>query len=395
MIVFRNLVFRNSGLIRKNSMKICSKCISDETIPGIFFDTEGVCNYCRIHKKLELEYPAGVEGYKKFLEIAQKIRYTGRHNKKYDCVVGVSGGCDSSFLLYNVKKVGLRPLAVHFDNTWDSEIAVQNIHKLLKKLDVELYTYVVNNEEYDDIYRSFLKAGVKDIDIPTDIGFITVLYRVAEKLGIKYILDGYTFRTEGIMPPDWVYIDGKYIESVQEKFGNKPLKTFPNLWLSDWLKWIIIKRIRRLRPLNYIDYNKDKVKELLNKKFGWQWYGGKHMENRFTIFTINYFLPTKFNINFPVIELSGLIRSGQTTREEVLKKMQEFKSPDTKEIVQLVKKRLGFTDKKFDEIMRLPKKTYRDYKTYKPIFERYRWFFWLLYKMNLVPQSFYMKYTKK
>jgi len=377
-------------------MRICSRCISDETIPRISFDAEGICNYCRTHEKLEIEFPDGQKGRKKLAKIAKTIRHNGR-GKKYDCVVGVSGGCDSSYLLYyTTVKLGLRPLAVHFDNTWNSEIATQNIQRVLKKLNIDLYTYVVDNEEIDDIYRSFLKASVKDVDVPTDIGLITTLYRVAEKFGIKYILDGFSFRTEGIIPTDFVYMDGRYIKSVQKQFGTRKLKTYPNLLMSHWLKWMLIKKIQRVRPMYYIDYNKEKAKKFLNQEFGWQWYGGKHMENRFTVFVINYFLPVKFHINFPVIELSGLVRSGQLTREEALKKREEqLREFDTREIVELVKKRLGFTDKEFEKIMNLPQKTYRDYRTYKPFFERFRPIFWLLYKMSLVPQSFYMKYTKK
>jgi len=152
----------------KKTLKVCSRCVSDKTVPGISFDTNGVCNYCHIHDKLEKEFPTGQEGQKKFLEIVEKIKKDGRHNKKYDCVVGVSGGCDSSYLIYKVKEAGLRPLAVHFDNTWNTEVATQNIQRVLKRLNIDLYTYVVDNEEYDDILRSFLKAGVKDIECPTD-----------------------------------------------------------------------------------------------------------------------------------------------------------------------------------------------------------------------------------
>lgn len=376
----------------KKTFTICSRCISDETIPGISFDKDGICNYCRIHEKLEAEFPTGETGRKKLLEIVDEIKRAGK-GKKYDCIVGVSGGCDSSYLLSKTKELGLRPLAVHFDNTWNSEIATQNIHKVLKKLDIDLFTYVVNNEEYDDIYRSFLKAGVKDIDIPTDIGLITVLYRTADKYGIKYILDGHSFRTEGIVPTDWVYMDGKYVESIQKKFGKRKLETYPNLWMTSWLKWMIVDRIKRVRPLYYLDYNKEQAKSFLNREFNWQWYGGKHMENRYTIFALNYFLPTKFGINFDVLELSGLIRSNQISRSDALRKFGES-GKINQEIIQYAKKRLGYSDQEFDEILKIPKKTYRDYKTYKPIFRRFKWFFWLAYKANLVPQSFYMKYTK-
>jgi len=349
----------------KKTLKVCSRCVSDKTVPGISFDTNGVCNYCHIHDKLEKEFPTGQEGQKKFLEIVEKIKKDGRHNKKYDCVVGVSGGCDSSYLIYKVKEAGLRPLAVHFDNTWNTEVATQNIQRVLKRLNIDLYTYVVDNEEYDDILRSFLKAGVKDIECPTDIGLIGTLYRAAEKVGVRYILDGFSFRTEGIVPIDWCYMDGKYVESVHKQFGARKMKTYPNLRILNWLRWMLIKKIKRVRLLNYIDYNKERVKKLLSEKFDWQWYGEKHAENRYTIFCDHYFWSKKFNMNFAQIELSGLVRSGQITKDEALRKMGNTKEFDTKEIIDLVKKRLSFSDQEFEKIMNLPKKTYRDYKTYK------------------------------
>jgi len=236
---------------------------------------------------------------------------------------------------------------------------------------------------------------LKILNVQRTIGLIGTLYRAAEKVGVRYILDGFSFRTEGIVPIDWCYMDGKYVESVHKQFGARKMKTYPNLRILNWLRWMLIKKIKRVRLLNYIDYNKERVKKLLSEKFDWQWYGEKHAENRYTIFCDHYFWSKKFNMNFAQIELSGLVRSGQITKDEALRKMGNTKEFDTKEIIDLVKKRLSFSDQEFEKIMNLPKKTYRDYKTYKPIFERYRWFFWLLYKMNLVPQSFYMKYTKK
>src|SRR5437763_716652 len=153
----------------------CTRCLYDESVPSITFDENGVCNYCHTHDSLAAEYPVGADGQARLQKIADQIRHDGR-GKQYDVVVGVSGGCDSSYLLYLTKHVlGLRPLAVHFDNTWNSTTAVANIQRVLKALDVDLYTYVVDNEEYDDIYRSFLKAGVADIEAPTDIGLATVL----------------------------------------------------------------------------------------------------------------------------------------------------------------------------------------------------------------------------
>lgn len=374
--------------------QICTKCISDtENTPGISFDEEGVCNYCRRTESLEVEFALNEENKAKFEKIIEQVKKEGK-GRKYDCVLGVSGGCDSSYLLYKLNKMGLRILAAHFDNTWNSDIATTNIYKILKKLKIDLYTHVVDNEEYDDIYKSFIKANVKDLDTPTDVALAATMYHAAVKNGVKWMFDGHSFRTEGIVPSGFVYADGKYVESVQKQFGHFPLKTYPNLWLSHQLKWMIFNRIKRIRPLYYMDYNKEDAKKLLAEKFDWKWYGGHHMENRFTYFTVNYYMFKKFNADLRVSEYSGLIRSGQITRDEGLKLIAEPK-PIDREIIALVQKRLGISDTELEEIMnKKPLKSYRDYKTYKPTFERFQWFFWILYKLNLAPQNFYIKYCK-
>lgn len=374
--------------------QICTRCIYDNSIPIISFDEEGVCSYCRQMEAMELEYPTGAEGEAMLQKLVDEMKSAGR-GKKYDAILGVSGGCDSSYLAHEmVTKYGLRILAVHYDNTWNSTIATENIHNVLDKLGVDLYTNVVNNKESDDIFRSFLKAGVKDIDCPTDIGFVTTLYQAAEKYGIKYKLDGASFRTEGIAPLGWIYMDGKYIETVQKKFGTYPLKTFPNMWLSDFLRWMIFGGIKSIRPIYYMDYDKEAAKKMLAEKYGWQWYGGHHLENRFTAFVHSYFFPTRWNIDFRIAGYSAYCRNGWMTREEALRLMQEppYIEPD---LVDFVKKRLGFSDAEFEQIMNLPKKSFHDYRTYKQTFERLRPLFWLMYKMDLVPKSFYQKYTAK
>lgn len=372
-------------------LRRCVRCLYDERVAAISFDEEGICSYCRTHDSLEIEYPVGTEGERKLRAIANQIKSVGR-GKRYDVVVGVSGGCDSSFLLHKAKELGLRPLAVHFDNTWNSTVAVENIHNVLKALDVDLYTYVVDNEEYDDIYRSFLKAGLPDIEAPTDIGLAATLYIACEKYGVRYIFEGHSFRTEGISPLGWLYMDAKYIQSVQRQYGTQRLKTFPNLWLASFIKWTGIKGIKKIRPLYYMDYQKKEAMNLLTEKLGWVWYGGHHLENRFTAFYHTYFLPQRFGIDGRLLGYSALVRSGQMTREEGLELIKEPQRFDP-EIVEMVKKRLGFSDEEFDLLMHLPKRTYREFKTYKQTFERLRWFFWLLYKADRVPKSFYMKYT--
>jgi N-acetyl sugar amidotransferase len=374
-------------------IKRCARCLYDANTPNIAFDESGVCSYCRTHERLDLEYPTGAEGERHLQEIARQIKDEGR-GKPYDCVVGISGGCDSSYLLYLTKvQLGLRPIAAHFDNTWDSTIAVENIHNILRRLDIDLYTYVVDNVEYDDLYRSFMRAGVPDVDTPTDIALATTLYMAAAKYGVRHTIEGHSFRTEGISPLGWAYMDAKYIESVHKRYGVVPMKTFPNLWMSKFLYWTAVKKIKKVRPLYYIDYQKEKTKEFLTRELGWKWYGGHHLENRFAAFCHSYLMPRRFKRDLRALGYSALIRSGQMTQAAGVKLLEEphYLEP---EIVELVKKRLGFSDAEFEEVMNLPFHTYREFKTYKKTFEQMRPLFYLMWKAGVIPQSFYMKYTK-
>lgn len=370
---------------------ICTRCIYDDTIPEIRFAPDGVCSYCQLHDRMEVEYPTGSEGQRRLEAMAQEIRTAGK-GLKYDVVVGVSGGCDSSYLLWLSKELGLRPLAVHFDNTWNSRIAVQNLQRMLSRLKIDLHTHVVDNREYCDVFRSFLRASVPEIDTPSDLGLAATHYLAARKHGIKYIFEGHSFRTEGISPPGWFYMDARYIASIHRRFGSVPLKTLPSLWLWRWLKWITWDRIRKVRPLYYLDYRKEDTKAFLQKEFGWEWYGGHHMENRTAYFTNNYYLPKKFGIDLRVCEYSALVRSGQLSRSEALLKLKEPK-PFDPEILAEVKKRLSISDAEFDAIMALSRKSFRDYPTYKQTFERLRPLFWLLYRADFVTKSFYVKYA--
>ena len=371
----------------------CTRCLYDRTTPGITFDSSGVCNYCHTLDRLDAEHPIGPAGDAILRKQADEIRHAGR-KKKYDLVVGVSGGCDSSFLLHKAKELGLRPLAVHFDNTWNTTTAVENIHNVLKALDVELYTYVVDNEEYDDIYRAFLRAGVPDLESPTDIALATTLYAAAAKFGVRYIYEGHSFRTEGISPLGWLYMDAKYIQSVHRQYGEGKMKTFPNLWFRSQMKWMVLKRIKKLRPLYYMDYRKEPAKRMLTEKYGWKWYGGHHLENRMTNFYHTYFLPRRFGIDQRVNGYSALIRNGQMDREDGLAKLRKPPNVDF-ELVEMVKKRLGLAHEEFERLMTIPKRFYTEFKTYKPLFEKLRPLFWLLSRKDLIPKSFYIKYTSK
>jgi N-acetyl sugar amidotransferase len=373
-------------------VNVCSRCLYDDNKPNIFFDADGVCNYCHIHDETEHQFPIGEEGKAKLKVLADKIRRDGK-GKEYDCVIGVSGGCDSSFLMqYAVKELNLRPLAVHFDNTWNSRIAVENIHRVLGKLNLDLYTYVMDNDEFNDLARSFLYASVPEIDALTDIALLTTLYMACDKHKVKYILEGHSFRTEGITPQGWFYFDGKYIDSIHKQFGRMDMNRFPNLWLRRWMKYLL-KGITRHRPLYYVDYHKDAAKQLLKRDFDWQWYGGHHMENRYTLFNNNYILPKKFGIDLRLVEFSALVRSGQMTKEEAMRELQTPLVCED-EVVNEVKKRLDLSDEEFERIMALPIKSHKDYETYQKTFKRMRPFFYLMMRADRVTTSFYLKYCK-
>lgn len=374
----------------RENLKICTRCVYDETVPRIEFDERGECNYCHIHDELSGQYPTGAEGQAWLEAFASKVKAESR-GRKYDCVVGVSGGCDSSYLIVRMVELGLRPLAVHFDNTWNSPISTQNIYNVLEKLNVDLHTYVVDNREYDDILRSFILSGVKDIDAPTDLGLASVLYRTAERHGIKYIVEGHSFRTEGIAPLDWIYMDGRYIRSVHRRFGDVSMKTYPNMSIAQFIRWTAVRGIQRVRPLYYMDYDKEQVKEMLSEKYGWQWYGGHHLENRYTAFVHLYFLPRRWAADLRYLGDAALVRSRQQSRETALAHLREpVECPD--ELLELVKKRLGFSDQSFEEAMNIPRKYWHDYPNYKRTFEHLRPLFAALVKSGKVPKSFYMKF---
>ena len=391
-ILYRMTMTPTAPAVTLSRGRACARCVYDERVPGITFDATGVCNYCHMHDSLEAQYPVDAEGERALQAIVARIRESGR-GKKYDCVVGVSGGCDSSFMLYKMVEYGLRPLAVHFDNTWNSPIATTNIYNVLEKLNVELDTLVVNGKEFDDLSRSFLLAGVKDIDITTDIGLTTTLYRAAERHGVKYIIEGHSFRTEGIAPLGWVYMDGKYIQSVHRQFGTRPMKTFPNLWLTDFLRFAAVRNIRRIRPLYYIDYRKEEAKRFLAEHLNWTWYGGHHLENRWAAFVHTYYWPQRYGIDGRLLGHAALVRSGQLAREEALEMLADPPAI-LEDVLELVKKRLHLSEAEFEAVMSAPKRTYADYRTYKRTFERLRPLFWLLYKADRVPKSFYMKFTR-
>jgi N-acetyl sugar amidotransferase len=337
--------------------------IADKSIE---FDNSGVCHHCRRYQDILSTRTIRGEAGKAILDsLVCRIKSFGS-NKEYDCIIGVSGGVDSTYVAYLVRRLGLRPLAIHLDNGWDSELAVKNIEKILNHLGIDLYTYVIDWEEFRDLQVAFLKASTPDGEIPSDHAIFSVLWREAARRNIKYIISGMNFTTEAIYVPDWAYghSDWKYIKDVHNKFGTQKIRTFPHFSLFYLFYITLFRRIKTVSILNYVDYDKNKVMHLLKNELGWKYYGSKHHESIYTRFYQGYVLPKKFGIDKRYGHLSDLINSGQISRQDAL---EEIKLPPYSEIQQAedleyVIKKLRLKNGAFDEIMALDCKTFRDYK---------------------------------
>jgi len=370
--------------------KICTRCVMDTSAPDIRFDAKGICQYCHIHDRLIHQYEQNGDSVKKFEEIVKNIIHEGKNNE-YNCIVGVSGGRDSTYTLYKAVQCGLRPLAVHFDNGWNSDIAVSNIKNATEKLDVDLYTHVADWEEFKDLQISFLKASIPDAEIPTDYVITSVLLQKASEYNIKNILVGCSFKTEGIVPLSWTYMDGRYIKSIHKKFGKKRITSFPIMGIKNLIYYSIIKRIKFIHLPAYVDYCQNDVDSVLTKELGWKYYGGHHHESVFTEFFQSYYLPLKFNIDKRKLEYSALVRIGDVTREDALKALEE-PYPNNKNIVEYTINKLGLTDDEFKEIMGSPRKSFKDYPSYYPIIRACKVPIKLACKINIFPYIFYEKY---
>lgn len=370
---------------------LCSKCILDTSIEEISFDSEGVCNYCHTQEMMEKKYPLGTEGNLAVDKIVKKIKEKGK-NKRYDCIVGVSGGRDSTYTLYKTVKLGLRPLAVHFDNGWNSDIAVKNINNATKKLNVDLETIVADWEEFKDLQVSFLKASVSDAEVPTDWVIFSILFQTAKKIGVKYIIHGHSFRTEGSTPLSWTYMDGKYVKSVHKIFGNKKIKSFPIMNMFSFFMYSIFYRIKQVRLLYHISYDEKKVMKLMQDELGWQDYGGKHFESAYTSIFQSYILMNKFNIDKRKLHLSALIRCNQIKRKEALIKISSDPFTGGQKQIEYTVKKLGLKMSEFQDIMSTEVKSFKDYPTYYSLIKKLEKIIKFANKLNLVPDSVINKY---
>jgi len=384
-------------------MTLCKRCILDDIDPGISLDQNGICNYCHWQDGMEAKHKI-IPG-REHDELMEN-KYQG-YRGKYDCIIGISGGVDSSYLLTKVvQDWNLKPLAVTFDDGWNTKTAQDNIRKLVDKLDVDLYTYVVDYEEMNDIYRSFLLAGVPDTDAPTDIAIAKVLRMAAKEHGVKTVFDAHNFRTEGTTPLGWLYFDGKYIESVHDKYGklawSKPGKNgggFPNLSMYGMLT----SRLNMIRPLYNMEYSREGAKEYLQKKVGYEVYDLHHGENIWTKFSNYVWMPDEFGLDLRRVFLSAQVRSGIITRLQALWKgySKPLQDIERNRLVKDVEERLDITTGLVSKWIRVEdieqinrKRTYNDFATYRQQFKQYKPIFWAMMKMGLVQENFYNKYCK-
>lgn len=354
----------NAALENKTYYQQCSRCVMDTTDPEIEFNELGYCNHCTTflnETKPLIEQRANNNELEK---IINRIKKKGK-NKRYDCILGVSGGSDSSYTAYLLKQYGLRVLAVHLDNDWDTEVSINNIKQVVQKLGFDYEAYSLNWEQFKDFQLSFFKASVPEIEAPTDTAILAVLHKIAAKHGVKYIISGGNYATEGILPYSWQYNakDLKYLKYIHKTFGHTSLKNFPlfGFWQEVYYKFF--KGIRIIYPLNYINYQKQQAKEFLTKELGWQDYGGKHYESRITGFVQSYILPTKFNIDYRKATFSTQICMGTMTRNEALEllKNKSYNEETINDEINYIANKLNIPTDEFKNMLNQPPKWYYEY----------------------------------
>jgi N-acetyl sugar amidotransferase len=346
----------------------------DTSDPEIIFDDQGICNHCRHFDEVtRKDWFPNEDGARQWEVIVQQIRLAGQGHE-YDCILGLSGGVDSSYLALKVKDWGLRPLVVHVDAGWNSELAVANVEKIVKHCDFDLHTHVVDWEEMRDLHLAYLKAGIANQDVPQDHVFFASLYHFATRNNIRYILSGGNLATEGIFPDAWhgSAMDAVNLKAIHSKYGERPLKTYSVISFFDYYFWYpFIKKMRAVRPLNYMPYDKRQAVAELEQKIGWKAYGRKHGESLFTKLFQNYYLPVKFGYDKRKPHFSSLIVSGQMSREEALVKLAEpLYDPQELEIdIAYFCKKLRINRQQFDGFLSASPHHYTEFPTWD---RRYR-----------------------
>lgn len=358
------------------SFRQCEISVMDTLAdPDITFDKEGVSNY--YHEYIKAEKEQGIKGKKGELlqeEWASKIK-SKPGKKGYDCILGLSGGADSTYLVYLAKKLGLNPLLVHFDYGWNSEIATKNVENAVAASGYDLYTVVMDWPEFRGLQRSYFKASVLDLDVPADHMIFGALFSTAKKFNIKYVLSGNNVWTEHTLPKSWNYnkFDLVNLKNIHRKFENTSLKHLPALGLWDYARYQLLHKIERVNFLNWQEFVREDILKVIEKELGWINYGGKHQESVFTRFYQGYILPKKFNIDKRKAHLSNLIFSGQMTKEEAIKELEKptYDEKLQKQDFEFVAKKLGFSNEEFENILNLPNVEHEVYGTDKSQRQRY------------------------
>ena len=355
---------------------VCKRCIMDSiNDPDILINDHGVCNHCITFDFEFNKLPKGINREKELDSIIKKIKLKGI-GKNYDCLLGVSGGVDSSYLAYLCSIYGLRPLIIHFDNGWNSELSVLNIQNLLDKLGFDFETLVINWDEFKDLQLSYFKAGVVDLEFPTDHAILASMFKIAKKHNIKFVLSGHNVVTEGTyLPKSWVHskLDYLNLKDIHKQYGSIKLKTYPYLSFIKRLYNFYNSQFEYIQLLNLVDYNKFEVKKKLVSELSWKDYGGKHFESIFTRFYQGYILPNKFNIDKRVFHYSCLVQSEQITREQAIKLLQEpiydinLLESDKKYVL----KKLNFNEATFEDYMRAPIRKHNEFKSEQKYWNKY------------------------
>ena len=379
---------------------ICSLCVSDDTFPNITFDKDNICSECIKFNEFEKKFPVGEKGEKIIKDRIEKIK---NNNKKsdYDVVIGVSGGRDSTFLMYLTKKIfKLRVLAIHFNDGFGNPVAGRNMQKASDILNIKLVTYTSDWKLSKDLRLSFLKANVPDIETATDVGIASALYAAAYNFNVKDIFIGQSFRTEGICPLEWNYLDGKYVETIQTKFGSEkfppwdPGKINFNLSIYQIMYYTFIKGIKVFLPYYHMDYNRDKITKIIEKECEWQDTGAHYYDDLYQVLMSKWYYE-KFNIDRRKYNYSAMIRTGNLTRREALEKLKKNYVNNQDEIIRLCIKRLGTNNEFLEKLIKNnQKKTFRDYSTSVSTIKKFRIFIKFLSENRILPSSTYYKYFK-
>ena len=376
--------------------QICKRCVMDTAASTIVFDKDGECNFCKLHDGMDKNFPLHGDESNLLPGILNDTKAKG-NGKKYDCVLGISGGRDSTYLLYLAMKWKLNPMVVHFNDGWGNPVCGENMKKATDKLGMDFKIVTSDWRESKDIKIAFLKASVPEMDLGTDLGIAATLYSVAAKENIKTVLIGNSYRTEGIMPLIWSYMDGTYLHSVHKKFGSMQLRKWKseepgfNMSLYNIFYYTVLKGIKTIPILNYVNYRREEVGGLLETELDWKDTKGRYFDDLYHGF-MSKILREKFNVDFRKTAFSALIRSGQMSREDAIEELNTVQGSEDPKIISLAIERLGITEEQLNEWLAKPTKTFKDYKTDYDIIKLFRLPIYFLSRLNILPPIAYDKY---